>query len=514
LDRRKKKTKTLFFSLLFVGFALSFFVLFLSYRARLETVKRESVGQMHSAVSSTIEVYGRLAEMAFDETAHRPGIRELYLKAQDSPTPGERAYWRGTIARQLDPSFRKFSYYQLRLLNLVQPDGTVFLRMNDPDRYGDNVLPASRLQAAALENRMPARGFEIGTTHNLYRYSFPLFFGNAFLGSAEFGLSSSAILAQLKKQFPGHYTLLLRKDLLDPLLDPAAREKLAPSILSEKFVEDLQVRDLPDPMADPDPETQAFILQKVRERASSAMDEGKSFTLFTQSAGTPYSVTCLKIPSPVGHPSGYFGYIVAINWNPKAQDLQQLALTVGILMAGLFLIFAAFLRQGIRNHEKLIEEALYDSLTGGLKQGRFDSVAAREVSMAQRFGMPLSLVIFDLDHFKHVNDHFGHLKGDAVLRATGATVTRNIRRVDYFFRWGGDEFLIVLPNTNLDGALCAAEKIRALMENLNPDGVEGISISAGVAQMNENDADLRAVMKRADEALYKAKEKGRNNVSA
>ena len=514
MDRRKKKTKTLFFSLLFVGFALSFFVLFLSYRTRLETVKKESVGQMQSAVNSTIEVYGRLAEMAFDETAHRPEIRELYRKAQGSPTPGERSYWRDTIARQLDLSFRKFSYYQLHMLNLVTPDGTVFLRMNDPGRYGDNVLPASRLQGAALENRMPAQGFEIGTTHSLYRYSFPLFLGNAFLGSAEFGLSSSAILAQLKKQFPGHYTLLLRKDLLDPLLDPAAREKLAPSILSEKFVEDIQARDLPDPMADPNPETQTLILEKVRERASSAMGEGKSFTLFTQANGRPYSVTFLKIPSPGGKPFGCFGYVVAVNWNPKAQDLQQLALTVGILMAGLFLIFAAFLRQGIRNHEKLIEEALYDSLTGGLKQGRFDSVAAREVSMAQRFGMPLSLVIFDLDHFKHVNDHFGHLKGDAVLRATGATVTRNIRRVDYFFRWGGDEFLIVLPNTNLDGALCAAEKIRALMERLKPDGVEGISISAGVAQMNENDADLRAVMKRADEALYRAKEKGRNNVSA
>ncbi len=511
MDRRKKKTKTLFFSLLFLGFALSFFVLFLSYRTRLETARMESIEQMQSAVSSTIEVYGRLAEMAFDETAHRPEIRELYRKAQGSLGPGERAYWRGAIARRLEPTFRKFAYYQFRLLNLVQPDGTVFLRMHDPDRYGDNVLPASRLQAAALSNRMPARGFEAGVTHNLYRYSFPLFLGNIFLGSAEFGLSSSAVLAQLKKQFPGHYTLLLRKDILDPLLDKAAREKLAPSPLSERFYEDIQVRDLPDPMSDPDPATQAFILEKVKHQAAASMDTGNSFTLFTQANGRPYSASFLRIPNPGGLP---FGYIVAINWNPKAQDLQQLALTVGILMAGLFLVFAAFLRQGIRNHEKLIEEALYDSLTGGLKQGRFDSVAAREVSMAQRFGMPLSLVIFDLDHFKHVNDHFGHLKGDAVLRATGATVSRNIRRVDYFFRWGGDEFLIVLPNTNLDGALCAAEKIRALMENLNPDGVEGISISAGVAQMNENDPDLRAVMKRADEALYRAKEKGRNNVSA
>lgn len=510
MDNRKKKSKGLFFSLLLLGVALSFFVLFLSYRIRIHAVETESIQQMQSAVRSAIEVYGRLAEMAFDETARRPEIRELYRTAQGLKEPHERAGLRGTLARRIEPAFLKFAYFDFRTLNLVLPDGTVFLRMQAPNLHGDNVLPASTLQARALEDRMPVQGFEPGKTHNLYRYSFPLFLGGSFLGSAEFGLAPSAILAQLKKQFPGHYTLLLRKDIPGRILTPEAREKLAPAALSERFVEDLKARDLPDPMEDPDPETQALILEKVREKAAAAMETGNSFTLFTQANGSPYSVSCLRIPNPGGTP---FGYIVAINWNPKARDLQQLTLTVGILMAGLFLVFAAFLRQGIRHHEKLLEEALYDSLTGGLKQGRFDGIASREFSMARRFRTPLSLVIFDLDHFKQVNDRFGHLKGDAVLRATGETVTRNIRRVDYFFRWGGDEFLIVLPSTNLDGALCAAEKIRALMENLELDGVEGISISAGVAEMNENDDDLRVVMKRADEALYRAKEKGRNTVS-
>lgn len=497
-------------SALLLGLALSFFVLFLSHRTRIEAVRAEAIAQMQSSVGSTVEVYGRLAEMAYDQTVHRPEIRELILQARDTREKEERARLRIDIAGRLEPVFSQLGYYQFRLLDLVLPDGTVFLRMHNPGLFGDKALPKSELRAQALENRMPVQGFQPGGAFSLYRYSFPLFLGDAFLGSAEFGLSSSAVAGQLKRQFPGYYTLLLRKDVLEPLLAPETRENYIPSSLSEKYYEDLQVRDLPNPLTDPDPEAQNQVLGKVRPEAAAAMEKGGNFAIFTRIGNGPYAVTFVEVASPGGKP---LGYIVGINRNPRAMEIQQITLTVAILLAGLFFLSAAFLHQGLRHHEKLVREALYDSLTGGLKQGRFDDIASREVSMASRFNMPLSLMIFDLDHFKQVNDRWGHLKGDAVLRATGATVNRNIRRVDYFFRWGGDEFLLILPNTSLEGAANAAEKIRLLMEKLKPEGVEGISISAGVAQMEEADTDLRSVLKRADEALYRAKEKGRNNVS-
>ncbi len=506
----REKWKPLLLLALIGAMALSFFVLYLSHGNRMEAARTESVLQMESAVHSAFEVYGRLAEMAFDQTVRRPEIREFLLEARNARTEPERAFWKGVIANRIEPVFSRLGYYQFRLLDIVLPDGTLFLRMHDLDGLGNRVRTESELQKSALLYRTPVQGFQPGAVFSLYRYSFPLFMGNTFLGSAELGLSSAAMAGQLKRQFPGHYTLLLEKEILDPLLTPETRSNYIPSELSGEYLEDLQVKDLPSPLTDPDPETQSRIMKNIRLEAATAMKNGKSFTVFTRVGPHPYAVTFVEVASPGGKP---IGYIAAITRNSRAVEVQQITLTVAILLAGLFVLSGAFIRQALLQHEKLLEEALYDSLTGGLKQGRFDAISARETAMASRYGLPLSLVIFDLDYFKQINDKWGHLKGDAVLRGIGKAVSANIRRVDYFFRWGGDEFLVVLPNTGIEGALCAAEKIRLLVGSLEPEGIRGLSISAGVAQLKAGDSDLRAVLKRADEALYRAKEKGRNTVS-
>jgi diguanylate cyclase (GGDEF)-like protein len=510
LDRRTARWKPILFFALLAGLALSFFVLYISHQTRIKSARSESIVQIQSAVMSAFEVYGHVAEMAFDQTLRKPEVREMILKAETSATPWEREAWKKAVAERIGPFFSQLGYYRIRTLDVIAPDGTFLLRMNETGKTKPGTPSASDLQGPALKERRPVQGFQPGEFFSLYRYSFPLFMGNAFLGSAEFGLTSAAIADHLKTQFPGHYTLLLRKDVLDPLIAPETRRNYVASELSGNFYEDLQVRNLPTPLGDPDPGTLSQIAGKIRHEAAEAMEKGQSFCLFTQVDSRPYAVTFARVESPSGKP---IGYIAAVNRNARAVDIQQVSLTVAILLAGLFFLAAAFLRQAIRHHERLVEEALYDSLTGGLKQGRFDGISDRETSMANRYGLPVSLIIFDLDYFKKINDNYGHLKGDAVLRAIGKTVNAHIRRVDYFFRWGGDEFLIVLPNTGVEGALCAAEKIRGLIGQLKPEGIGGLSISAGVAQLGEGDPDLRAVLKRADEALYRAKEKGRNNVS-
>jgi diguanylate cyclase (GGDEF)-like protein len=121
--------------------------------------------------------------------------------------------------------------------------------------------------------------------------------------------------------------------------------------------------------------------------------------------------------------------------------------------------------------------------------------------------------MFDLDGFKSVNDEYGHLKGDEVLKALGQSILNSIRKADCFFRWGGDEFLLVLPNTGKEGARKLAEKLRKLASQLEVEPIQGITLSLGIAQLEEGDPDLGIVLKRADEALYRAKKQGKNRVS-
>jgi diguanylate cyclase (GGDEF)-like protein/hemerythrin-like metal-binding protein len=136
---------------------------------------------------------------------------------------------------------------------------------------------------------------------------------------------------------------------------------------------------------------------------------------------------------------------------------------------------------------------------------------SRELARARRFRHPLSIVILDLDHFKRVNDQYGHPAGDQVLVATARLLSTRVRESDFVARWGGEEFAVIASVTDAAGAARLAEKLRALMEvtHLGPAGA--VTGSFGVAEMRPDDT-VESLLERADEALYAAKAGGRNQV--
>jgi diguanylate cyclase (GGDEF)-like protein/PAS domain S-box-containing protein len=163
--------------------------------------------------------------------------------------------------------------------------------------------------------------------------------------------------------------------------------------------------------------------------------------------------------------------------------------------------------------EKAIKLAKTDALTGLANRLELDSVLSEEIERVKRFQSSLSIIMLDLDHFKKVNDNYGHLLGDKCLIKTAEILKTSSRSVDTVGRWGGEEFLIVCPETDLDGALKLAEKIRHFLEgNIFPE-VKQITGSLGVTAFIAGDT-LETLISRADKALYKAKEFGRNRVEA
>lgn len=135
----------------------------------------------------------------------------------------------------------------------------------------------------------------------------------------------------------------------------------------------------------------------------------------------------------------------------------------------------------------------------------------------RRVPRPLSLILFDADHFKKINDQYGHPTGDAVLRELAVAMTATFRQIDVVARVGGEEFAILLPSTDLSGAMLVAERLRELVASqvLMIDGVEiRYTVSGGVATMHDNALGLDVLMKRADQALYAAKGRGRNCIES
>lgn len=303
------------------------------------------------------------------------------------------------------------------------------------------------------------------------------------------------------------------------------------------------------------------LMSHVEDRA--ALMEG-ALRLFDDVLACPYAI--LRIDSNGGRPTNGSGLLCRGAWpdTPDRRDLLSLGLaptappsyirrselstlgspepgevTTEPILAGRELIGQLRLyggRRGIGRDDKdtaswlaaalgpviksmlLVEEtrhlATTDGLTGLRNRRTITNRMREETARGARYGTPVSVILCDIDHFKAVNDTYGHNRGDEVLRAVSRALETAVREVDLIGRWGGEEFLAVLPETEVVGAMVVAERFRAAVEALGPftDGPEKVTLSAGVTQYTIG-IDLENMVRSADEALYRAKRAGRNQVA-
>ncbi len=161
-----------------------------------------------------------------------------------------------------------------------------------------------------------------------------------------------------------------------------------------------------------------------------------------------------------------------------------------------------------------VRAAQKDPLTGINNRAAMDSVLVREIEMARRHEMPLSLIVMDIDKFKTINDTYGHAAGDEIIKSFTKAVGSAIRKTDMLFRYGGEEFVVIMSNTGRDGSMLLAERIRRSiekMEVLPPRCPLPVTVSLGVATLKGKE-NGNGLFKRADRALYEAKASGRNRV--
>ena len=165
--------------------------------------------------------------------------------------------------------------------------------------------------------------------------------------------------------------------------------------------------------------------------------------------------------------------------------------------------------------QELTKAASLDHLTGLANKRVFNEELARQVSTANRYQRSLCLIVCDLDHFKRVNDNYGHSSGDQVLKKVAQAISESIRDVDVAARWGGEEFAILLPETKLDGAVTQAERIKDTIQACTfwfDDTEVRVSASFGVVEMSNKEQNVGDLFDHADKLLYRAKRAGRNCV--
>ncbi len=243
---------------------------------------------------------------------------------------------------------------------------------------------------------------------------------------------------------------------------------------------------------------------------SAAMAAGYAFLPFVLLAGLsifPLSVAeNLILASPILIAQGLSGALnwTTLDWPSFAGAFWLLALLTGVsTLAGMSQL--AFM-------VALVRQAVRDPLTGSFARRSGEELLMLQFSIAARSSTPLSLAFLDLDHFKSINDRFGHEAGDQMLKQAAAAISRMLRSGDILVRWGGEEFLVIMPNTDIRQADIALARLRQAGLGLRPDG-EDLTASIGVAErLQDNTPDCHALILVADSRMYQAKKRGRNLV--
>jgi len=201
----------------------------------------------------------------------------------------------------------------------------------------------------------------------------------------------------------------------------------------------------------------------------------------------------------------------------EGYTLQQILYIIcAALIIIAFLIFWILkLSKEIKKRKKIEAElkklSTFDTLTGIFNRYKIDNALKKQISYAKRYNTPLSIIFFDIDHFKKINDTYGHNVGDIILQELVNIVSENLREADIFGRWGGEEFIIILPNTSLVQAIQVARKLKTKIETHKFDKIDHLTCSFGVTELKDDDtSDL--ILIRADNFMYEAKKRGRNQI--
>ena len=249
----------------------------------------------------------------------------------------------------------------------------------------------------------------------------------------------------------------------------------------------------------------SLIIHDKLEEEQNARQDGLEFIHF----GSPEAIrSILVVPMWLG--GEVIGSISAQSYQPRAYNEEDLALLE--MLAS----YAAIALENSHLFNKIQRLAITDSLTDIYNRRHLFVLGQREFNRARRFKRPLSVIFIDIDHFKKINDHYGHRAGDQALILIARTIQDHIRDIDVVGRYGGEEFLLFIPEVDLDTSRQIAERIRtsvelALMKSLYSK--PSVTISLGVVELTDDTPSLSALVARADAAMYDAKRNGRNRVA-
>jgi len=379
----------------------------------------------------------------------------------------------------------------LNIMHFHTKDTKSFLRLHKPKKFGDD-LSSIRFMINNV-NRLKVKqiGFEVGRYGIDYRIALPVFNKEGkYLGAFEFGIQIDYILDIFNNDYDFQSTLLLKKNIFKIIYE---KNK---NILYKPYSDDY------------------YAIQSNEDNLSTSTIEPNNKIIF--------------IVSPIKNVSNEeIGKILFVKDIRFYTDKIKIIRNLSIASAVILLLISFYLMKKIfSNYMNVLQDyqsklevknnslsklVNLDYLTKIHNRKSIETILISELKRFERYDKKLSVIIFDVDDFKNVNDKYGHNTGDKVLKTIAKIGASSIRENDYLGRWGGEEFVVILTESSLDQAAIVAEKIRTNIYSHDLEEGGNISCSFGVAQYNTGDT-YQTIIHNADTALYEAKHSGKNKV--
>lgn len=462
-----------------------------------------------NAIEGVIRAYENFSNSIFYSTIDNDTIKDYLFQANHGDDEAK-ALMRERLASELDETHMLITKYNFRQFHFQLANGDSFYRFHLPEKFGDNLLDIREsMRIANLEQRY-ITGFEEGRIFSGYRFVYPLNYQGEHVGSIEISISPQCILEELYAlDSRRDLGFMIAKDIMEETVFDDQQGRYHTSFISAEYVSDVEVTSLTE-----DREQSLKLhqnrdfVEELQDLTKKGLSEKDAISMFMQHDKKAYLIQFRPIQDISNRTVGYFygfkedGQALAII--ESRIIVASLATAIAIIL--IFLVIYAYVRQ--REIQRL---AMVDKLTGLYNRHSFYMLANREVARSNRNGDALTVAMLDIDFFKRVNDNYGHATGDDVLQVTAGLTKESIRATDILARFGGEEFVLLMPAIDIDKAALVAERIRSAVELHEFSEVGNITVSIGLSE-RIGEENINVTIARADAALYEAKASGRNKV--
>ena len=453
-----------------------------------------------------------VSKIFYDLKIDKPEIIDIIYMASKEKDKVKLSKLREELLNKLNVTYKYMHKYHVRQLHFQLPKAVSFLRFHKPSKFGDSLIGIRETIEYVNENRTPISAFEEGRIFNGFRNVYPIYKDKEFIGTVEISFSFDAMQEVLAKIDSTSYLFMINKHIVDTKVFSSEKFNYQLSEFNDYYYDKKTLKDTTQIGLKEIFQINKNIFNDVQKR----IKNGDLFSIYYQSTDMYNGHTIVISFAPVTNLNNktvayivhyLFGDFVDVIFN----NMRLLFVVLTLLAFILTIIFTFILFNERRKQKAMHDFAVHDALTGIYNRHGINEILSQELKEFKRDKKEFSVIFFDIDLFKKVNDIYGHDIGDYVLENIANLVSIEIRSSDIFARWGGEEFIIFLPNTNISNSIDIAEKLRKIIEEHAFSNVDSITCSFGVTQLQEQD-DKTSFLKRVDELLYKAKENGRNCV--